>query len=134
MPDRRRDERHSLDKSKGDCQDRGAACFEVVDTDTGQSLGHLEDISAHGVCLQTSIQLDTRKAMSVTVKFPVAIEGRRELSLHVRSLWCSHDEVTGMFLTGCHVVNLPTSEIDVYENLLEYIAQQARTTMAETLR
>lgn len=134
MPDRRRNERHSLDKSKGDCKNRSDACFEVVDTDTDESLGYLEDISAHGICLQTSTQLDTRQAMSVTVKFPVAIEGRRELMLHIRSLWCSHDEVTGMFLTGCHVVTLPTSEVDVYENLLEYIAQKARTAMAETLK
>ncbi len=133
MSDRRRDERHSLENIRGDSQNRDESLFEIIDTDTGQSLGQLEDISAHGICLQSSHQLDTRKAMSITVKFPVAIDGCSELKLHIRSLWCSQDEVTGLYLTGCHVVTLPTSEIDVFENLLEYIAQRARSEMAQAL-
>jgi hypothetical protein len=134
MRDRRSDSRFFTQDPDGDGQLHGEAAFEVHSTETGQPLGYVEDISAHGICLLTTEPLETRETMSITVKFPGTIANTIELVLHIRTLWSCQDDHTGLFRIGCHVIILPTTQTEIFETLLEHIAQRARAAMAKTLK
>lgn len=92
---------------------------QVVDTASGESLGHLLDISLGGLGVAGSGTEPPAGDLTVRLRFPMKVRERREVVLPVRRRWLEH---TGgkHWHAGFSILEVADTDIPVLEHLMTW--------------
>ncbi|MDF1593924.1 MAG: PilZ domain-containing protein [Desulfobacterales bacterium] len=74
--------------------------LKVVDTKTGDLLGHAVDITEKGIMLTCEEPIEAGLGFDLQLELPAEIEGIREIHFSARSMWSAKDSETDFYNTG----------------------------------
>ena len=91
----------------------------VLDRDSGEMVGHLVNITTHGIMLQSELPLDVNTDYHFRMELPDEILGRTELEFHAQSLWCNRSPNPAYYRTGLQLVRLSGDDEATIELLIK---------------
>jgi len=74
--------------------------IDVYDTETGDPIGRLEDISSGGMRLFSDRDIPSNRLFSFGIKLPSDNGEYREIQFKARSIWCNHEPDSPYYHTG----------------------------------
>jgi hypothetical protein len=93
--------------------------LRVFDTDTGELLGNLVDISTRGVMLVSDRAIETDKSFKLRMVLPETIEGSREVVFNAISRWCGNDTNRDFYDTGFELVDPDSEFLEAVDKLVD---------------
>lgn len=107
MEERRRHKRHEL-------KDR----FEVLDQDTGESIGHLINISSQGILMIGKPGFEVGQNLQLIILLTKKLLGKKTLYIDSRCAWVKPDTDPEYHLYGLEFVDVPPEEIGLIAILI----------------
>ncbi len=93
--------------------------LEVVDSDTGSSLGRIGDLNRSGFLLLSTIPFDPGLAISAGINLPKQMDfSMTRLDLTFRVRWCRRDARPGSWICGCELFNTDSDALDIIDTLV----------------
>ena len=94
--------------------------FKVLDTDTEEIFGHMNDVSMLG------LMLDCLKPIPVNLKFRISLEATPDVSdtefidMVVQSIWCRKDPITpNVYNVGFSILEINPHDADVLQRIID---------------
>ena len=91
----------------------------VIDTKTGNLIGHTVDISQGGIMLISQEPIKTNATYQLRMFLPEKIEGSRNLEFPAESKWCKKDVNPDFYNTGFQFMGVAPDGIQVIERLID---------------
>jgi len=88
--------------------------MRVLDDDTQETLGHMVDISADGLQLETSAALPVNKDYYMRVELTPDVADRPFMIFLARSRWSKPGNIPFLFYTGFHIVEIMPDDKQVF--------------------
>ena len=79
---------------------------EILDSDDPSFLGRLIDMSTSGIMLLTETEVESDKLFNFEIKLPDEFEGKKEIHLKARSVWCKKDVNPDYFAAGFEIEDI----------------------------
>jgi hypothetical protein len=99
----------------------------VLDDDTQKTIGHLVDLSAIGMQLETSIQIPPEKDYFLRVELMPEISNQPFMLLAARSKWCESDKITpNMYYCGFEIIEMTPEDKAIYMTILNKFGEEKR--------
>lgn len=96
--------------------------FAVYNNDTGELLGHLADLSASGMKLINTAAITTNQSFRIRIDLPREVNGREEINVTARTVWCNPHPHGGLFDIGLHFEEVSRTDRTVIEQLLSILS------------
>ena len=93
--------------------------MRVVDDDTQKTLGHMMDISADGLQLETSVELPADKDYYLRVELTPELADRPYMVFVAKSRWCRPGNIPMLFYTGFRIVEIMPDDKIIFESLVK---------------
>ena len=91
----------------------------VFDQDTQSMLGHLVDITPHGMMVISEQPQEVGRLYNLRLLLPYQIAGKREVIFQAHSKWCQKDLNPDFYDTGFHLLNVSDEDIRTIDWLIE---------------
>lgn len=91
----------------------------VFDQDTQSMLGHLVDITPHGMMVISEQPQEVGRLYNLRLLLPYQIAGKRELIFQAHSKWCQKDLNPDFYDTGFQLLNVSDEDIRTIDWLIE---------------
>jgi c-di-GMP-binding flagellar brake protein YcgR len=91
----------------------------VLDMETGKSLGRVVDITADGMMLVTNDAVANGHRVSVRVILPVMVQARTDVQLEAEAVWCKQDSNPSYFKVGFRFLNLAGEDGFLLEDVMQ---------------
>ena len=91
----------------------------VFNLKTGELVGHIVDITPTGAMLISETPLATDVNFRLRMEMPDDFASKQFLTFDARSVWCNHDVIPAFYDIGFQLLNVPQSDIDLIERLVE---------------
>jgi hypothetical protein len=99
----------------------------VLDDDTQKTVGHLVDLSATGIQLETSIELPVDTDFFLRMELLPEISSQGSLVFAARSKWCRSDKlVPNNFSCGFEILEMVPEDQAVFMTILEKFGQEKK--------
>lgn len=92
--------------------------LEVLDIESGDSLGRLVDISAEGMLLVGPRPAEVGERHAARMALPEAILGRGHVDLSVEAVWSRPDAGPGLFLSGYRITDAQAGDLRAIVGLI----------------
>ena len=93
--------------------------LKVIDTKTGDLLGHTVDITEKGVMLTREGPIVTGADFDLQLELPAEIEGIREIHFSARSMWSAKDSETDFYNTGFEFSGLSDRDSRIIDEVIK---------------
>ena len=93
--------------------------LKVMDTKTGDLLGHAVDITEKGVMLTCEGPIETGVGFDLQLELPAEIEGIREIHFSARSMWSAKDSETDFYNTGFEFSGLSDRDSRIIDEVIK---------------
>lgn len=93
--------------------------FIAYNTDTGQAIGRLRNLTPEGVMLISGDPVAVPTTIPCRMSLPQLIEGCREIYFAVESRWCRENTRGGWYEVGCCFQDVPEKSKRVIEVLVQ---------------
>jgi hypothetical protein len=91
--------------------------FHVLDSQTGELLGYLRDVSAHGFMVYGTLALVADREYKLAIVFPEPVAGETILELTATCRWRSFDVKRGFHISGFQFGELAVKERHIVEQM-----------------
>ena len=91
----------------------------VLDMETGKSLGRVVDITADGMMLVTNHPVNVGLRVDARVILPVMVQARTEVQVEAEAVWCKPDSNPTYFKVGFQFVNLCGEDGFLLEDVMQ---------------
>ncbi len=99
--------------------------LKVYDRHSLELIGHLGDITLHGINLITEAPIEPGIEMSLKMSLPEVMEGRKEIAFDVKSSWYKRDINPNFYSIGCELLKISETDGNIVKNLIqEYSFQE----------
>ncbi len=87
--------------------------FDVIDLATGNSLGHLVDLTLEGMKIIGRHSLEVNKTYDIRIDLPQEVKGTEEITAQTCCVWCEKDINPEFYYAGFKILSItpPFSEI-----------------------
>jgi hypothetical protein len=92
--------------------------FEVIEKNTGASIGRIINISLEGMMLISTDRYMSDTIMDVSIKLPETIFGKNTVDCAAKCMWCKKNEHTDFYEVGFHLFELPEDDIKAIVGLI----------------
>lgn len=92
--------------------------LRIFDTDTGENLGHLVDITTEGIMMISEEQIPNGKDFSFRMQLPTTITGRDEINFKALCLWCKKDVNPDFYVSGFKIKEISAHEVKTITSLI----------------
>lgn len=93
--------------------------LKVVDTKTGDLLGHAVDITEKGIMLTREEPIEAGLGFDLQLELPAEIEGIREIHFSARSMWSTKDSETDFYNTGFEFSGLSERDSRIIDTVIK---------------
>jgi len=93
--------------------------LKVMDTKTGDLLGHTVDITEKGVMLTCEGPIEAGVGFDLQLELPAEIEGLREIHFSARSMWSTKDSETDFYNTGFEFSGLSERDSRIIDEVIK---------------
>ena len=91
---------------------------KAYDTESGEYLGRVVDITADGMMLVTEDLLTLGRSFKIRVILPVMVQHKTDVTLEASVVWCEPDTNPSYCKTGFRFVNLPGEDGFLLEDVM----------------
>ncbi len=91
----------------------------VFDTNTGQPIGHVVNISTDGLMLVSEDPIETNALFRLRIALPAEMAGGKQIRFDARSVWCDLDAKPYFYDTGFELLHAAQSEIEAIQYVIE---------------
>ena len=96
---------------------RAHRAIPVTDTITGQSIGHIGNLSTDGMLLISSRRLGEDSLFQFSFDLPAsAAQSARPIQIGVHEQWAEAANVPGQFWSGFRIIDISPEDFDVLNN------------------
>jgi hypothetical protein len=92
--------------------------LDVFDTETGQRVGQLVDITTKGIMLTSQFPIKSNIIFRLKMALPERINGHKQIVFDAKSLWCDRSVKPGFYDIGFQFLNISLKNIRIIENLI----------------
>ncbi len=94
--------------------------MRVMDDDTAQTLGHMVDISEHGLQLETPQPLPPNKDFYVRIELTPDLANQLYLVFLARTKWCRMDDIQpNLYRCGFAIVEIMPEDREIVARIIE---------------
>lgn len=93
--------------------------FDVQDRRTRQSIGHLVDLTIDGLRIEAAERIDKGRDIELSIQLPKAVDGREEIQIKARCMWCMEGGHPGVYHAGFAVLTISPPFAEVIGLLME---------------
>jgi len=93
--------------------------LKVSDTQSGQLIGNLVDLTPQGLMLMSESPIETGREFALEIHEPKNRIGNRKLLIKAKSLWCNNDVNADFYDTGFAVKHMPGDIFRELEDLVD---------------
>jgi hypothetical protein len=86
--------------------------LEVFDTDTGEPIGRMVDITPEGLMLISHRSIKVDIVLHCELELPSEILGSKRVSFSAQTRWCRHDINPELFDTGMQFLDIASTDIE----------------------
>ena len=98
--------------------------MRVLDDDTQAILGHMVEVSAVGLQLETTMPLPLQKDYYLRLELSPDVASRPVMVFIARTKWCRMDEIEpNLYHVGFEIVRIEPHDHEIYQRLLEIYGQ-----------
>ena len=87
--------------------------FQVMDTDAGEVIGHIADLSTEGILLLSKTPVQLNISYHLRILFPEEMLGRQHFDFDAQSLWQKRDINPDYFITGFQMLDSRPRDVDM---------------------
>lgn len=91
----------------------------MIDRKTGESIGHLVDMSIDGIRISTPVEIGKGRPFSLTIELPEEVKDCETIQIAARSLWCSQNPESGGFFAGFEILSIAPSYGEIVGALVQ---------------
>jgi len=84
--------------------------LRIFDTDNGDVIGHLADITPQGIMIISEAPITEGKEFSFRMQLPGMVSGREEVHFSARCLWCKQDYIPDFYISGYQIKDITPQE------------------------
>ena len=92
--------------------------FEVVEKDSGASVGRIINISLEGLMLISTDRQVSDTVLDLRIKLPETIFGKNNIDCKAQCMWCKKNKNTDFYEAGFHLLELPEDDIKAIVGLI----------------
>lgn len=92
--------------------------INVLDNDTGRSLGRIVDITADGLMLVTKGPIEPGREFMVKILLPSMLQNRTDIVAAAKVVWCKQDRNPSFYKIGFQFVNLAGDDGFLLEDVM----------------
>jgi hypothetical protein len=92
--------------------------LNVIEADTGKSLGRLVNITGHGLMIVTRSQLSPDREFRLRLVFPRAIHGKDEMVITAVSVYCREDTNPDFYRVGFKFRKISADDTVLLEDIM----------------
>src|SRR3989304_5445448 len=97
----------------------------VLDEDTQKTIGHLVDLSAKGIQLETSVELPPEKDYFLRMELMPEMSSQNSLVFAARSIYCHSDKlIPNMYFCGFKIMEMVPEDREIFLNILEKFGEE----------
>lgn len=94
--------------------------MRVMDDDTGEQLGHMIEVSATGLQLETTTQLPLERDYYLRLELTAELADRPFIVFIARSKWCKIDDIQpNLYHIGFAVVEILPDDKEIFVSLVQ---------------
>ena len=93
--------------------------FDVIDRKTGESIGHLVDLTFDGMKIKGREPIGKGRSFSLTIELPTEVKDCEEIHVAVRSLWCEKNPEAGEYYIGFEILSLAPPYGEIVDALVQ---------------
>lgn len=94
--------------------------MRVFDDETEETAGHLVDISAIGIRLETPTPLPLEREYRLRIELTPEVSDTLFMFFTARSKWCSPDEIMpNLYHVGFKITQIEPHDLEIYRRLLD---------------
>jgi hypothetical protein len=94
--------------------------MRVLDDETEQTVGHLVEVSARGMRLETSTPHPLGVVYNVHMELTPDISDKLFMFATIRTKWCKTDDIMpNLYRVGFEIINMSPHDYEIYQRLLE---------------
>ena len=99
----------------------------VLDDDTQKTIGHLVELSATGIQLETSVPLPLDKEYFLRMELTSDLADRAFLVFSARTRWCKTDTITpNLYFCGFEITEMVPEDRAIFQLILEKYGEETR--------
>ena len=91
--------------------------MRVLDDDTQKILGHMVDVSADGLQLETSVELPIGNDFYLRVELTPELADRPYMVFVAKSRWCKPGNIPFLFYTGFQIIEIMPDDKVIFESI-----------------
>ena len=85
----------------------------------GELLGHLADITTHGIMIMSDKSIDVDKSFQLEMTLPEEVTGNRKIIFRAKSLWIKKDVNPDFYDTGFEIEDIAEDDIALVKVLID---------------
>ena len=93
--------------------------FDVIDVKTGESIGHLVDLTFDGMKIESTAEIGRGRPFSLRIELPEEIEECGEIHIAARSLWADRLEGQEKWYVGFEILSIAPPYGDIVDALIQ---------------
>lgn len=93
--------------------------MRVLDDDTQETLGHMVDISADGLQLETSVALPINKDYYLRVELTPELADRPFMIFVAKSRWSKPGNIPFLFYTGFQITEIMPDDKEIFNTIVK---------------
>ena len=92
--------------------------LRVYDGISSRVVGHIVDISSHGIMLITDEPITVQEDYRLRLRFPGSGSDREELIFDAVCRWCRQDDNPEFYIAGFHIQDIPADAANFFQGLI----------------
>ncbi len=93
--------------------------LKIYDRNTHELVGHLGDITVHGINMITEMPMESDIRMELGMSLPEEMEGRQKIAFDVKTSWCKRDVNPNFYSVGCELIGISETDGKIIRNLMQ---------------
>lgn len=91
----------------------------VFDYQTGQLLGHLDNVSADGAMIIGQVPIESDKTFHLQMELSEYFFGKDFLDFQAKSVWCQPDLDPSFYNTGLQFLDIAPEDTEIIQRIME---------------
>jgi hypothetical protein len=94
--------------------------MRALDDKTEETVGHLVEVSARGMRLETTVPFPLGMTYNVHMELTPDVSDKLFMFVSIRTIWCKIDEIMpNLYRVGFEIANISPHDHEIYQRLLE---------------
>ena len=94
--------------------------MRVLDDETEETVGHLVEVSARGMRLETIVPFPLGMIYKVHMELTPDVSDNLFMFVSIRTIWCKTDDIMpNLYRVGFEIVSISPHDHEIYQRLLE---------------